>query len=60
MAVGTPSSPSLVSLAVGSGNMPMVVSRFGHKVSAKRLMCGNFDPQLMNSVIKSIDLLMSA
>lgn len=36
----------------------MVVSGFGQEVLPKRLMCGRFDLQLMESVSESIDLLM--
>lgn len=60
MIVDIPSCPSLVSPTVEPGDMPMVVSEFRHEVSPKRLMCGNLDPRLMNSVIESIDLLMDA
>lgn len=58
MIVGTPSSPSLVFLLVESRDTLMVVSGFGHEVFPKRLLCGHFDLQLMESVIDSIDLLM--
>lgn len=58
MIVGTPSSPSLVSPLVESGDTLMVVSGFGHEVFPKRLMHGRFDLKLMESVIESIDLLM--
>lgn len=58
MIVGTPSSPSLVSPFVESGDTLMVVSGFGHEVFPKRLMYGRFDLKLMESVIESIDLLM--
>lgn len=58
MIVGTPSSPSLVSPLVESGDTLMVVSGFGHEVFPKTLMYGRFDLKLMESVIESIDLLM--
>lgn len=58
MIVGTPSSPSLVSPFVESGDTLMVVSGFGHEVFPKTLMYGRFDLKLMESVIESIDLLM--
>ena len=60
MIVDTPSSPYLASLVGEFGDLRMVMSRFGQEVCPKSLMCGNFDPLLMNSVIKRIDLLMGA